>query len=196
MGEMKSAWEKAMEKAEQLGKPTQDELKQLEYIPAGNAMAARYLQDEKYDLNAELTKYSGNEARQYILQGMNEIFMRNIVLPHNEVDKKNTTRAMAGIKLTKENKKQLDVIYELVTNLLSYYDQARQQTFATFKKSFEEKIQETAKTLQQQRQGGTGNLEAQLQQQFQDEWRRTSNELDAQYTKALDEHKQQILKIT
>jgi hypothetical protein len=196
MGEMKSAWEKAMEKAEQLGKPTQNELKQLEYIPAGNAMAAKYLQDEKYDLNAEMAKYAGNEAKQYILQGMNEIFMRNISLPHNEIDKKNTTRAMAGIKILKENKKQLDVIFERVTNLLSYYDQARQQTFATFKKSFEEKIQETAKTLQQQRQGGIGNLEAQLQQQFQDEWRRTSNELDAQYTKALDEHKQQILKVT
>jgi hypothetical protein len=195
MGEMKSAWEKAMEKAEQLGKPTQDELKQLEYIPTGNSMAAKYTQDDKYDLDAELNKYKGNEARQYIVQGANEIFMRNISLPHNEADKRVTSRAMAGIRLLKENKKQLDVIYELVNNLLSYYDQARQQTFATFKKNFEEKIQETAKTLQQ-RQGGTANLEVQIQQQFQDEWRRASNELDAQYTKALEEHKEKILKLT
>ncbi len=195
MGEMKSAWEKAMEKAEQLGKPTQNELKQLEYIPAGNAIAAKYLQDDKYDLNAELGKYAGNEARPYILQGMNEIFMRNISLPHNETDKRMTSRAMAGIKIIKENKKQLDAIYERINNLLSYYEQARQQTFATFKKSFEDKIQETAKAIQQ-RQGGVGNLEVQIQQQFQDEWRRTGNELDAQYSKALEEHKQQLLNLT
>ncbi len=195
MGEMKSAWEKAMEKAELLGKPTQDELKQLEFIPLGSSMAAKYTQDDKYDLDAELNKYKGNEGRKYIVQGAHEIFMRNISLPHNETDKKVTSRAMAGIRLLKENKKQLDTIFELINNLLSYYDQARQQTFATFKKNFEEKIQETAKALQQ-RPGGAANLEVQIQQQFQDEWRRASNELDAQYTKALEEHKQQILKLT
>jgi len=195
MGEMKSAWEKAMERAEQLGKPTQNELKQLKYIPEGNAIAGKYLQDDKYDLNLELAKYAGSEFRTYIIQGISEIFMRNITLPHNEVDKKVTSRAMAGIKIVKENKKQLDTIYERINSLLSYYDQARQQTFATFKKNFEEKIQETAKNIQQ-RQGGIGNLEIQIQQQFQEEWRRTSAELDAQYNKALEEHKQQLLKVT
>jgi hypothetical protein len=195
MGEMKSAWEKAMEKAEKLGKPTPEELKQLEYIPAGNAIAARFLQEEKYDLAADLAKHKGSGAGQYVIQGAQEIFLRNINLPHNENDKKIASRAMAGIRLLKEDKKQLDAVYELINNLLSYYDQARQQTFATFKKNFEDKIKETAKTLQQ-RGGNTANLEVQIQQQFQDEWRRTGNELDAQYNKALEEHKQQIPKLT
>jgi len=52
MGEMKSAWEKAMEKAEKLGKPTDEELKQIEYVPAGNALAARYIQEDNVDLDA------------------------------------------------------------------------------------------------------------------------------------------------
>jgi hypothetical protein len=194
MTEMKSAWEKAMEKAEKLGKSTAEELKQLEYIPAGNALAAKFLQEEKYDLDAELTKYKGTGARQYIIQGIQEIFLRNITLPHNEHDKKVTTKALAGIKVIKENKKQLDVIYDLIKNLLTYYEQARQQTFTQFKKNFEDKVQEATKSLKQ-RPGATANLEAQIQQQFQDEWRRASNELDAQYNKALDEHKAQIPKI-
>ena len=194
MGEMKSAWEKAMEKAEKLGKPTDEELKQLEYIPAGNTLAARFLQEEKYDLEAELTKYKGSGGRQYVLQGAQEIFLRNIGLPHNENDKKSTLRAMAGIKLLKENTKQLDVIYERINNLLTYYEQARQQAFTQFKKNFEDKIKESAKAVQQ-RPGAMASLEAQIQQQFQDEWRRASNELDAQYDRALDEHRQQVLKI-
>lgn len=195
MTEMKSAWEKAMEKAEKLGKPTAEEVKQLEYIPTGNALAAKFLQEEKYDLDAELTKYKGSGARQYIIQGAQEIFLRNITLPHNEHDKIVTTKALAGIKILKDNKKQLDVIYDRINNLLSYYDQARQQTFSQFKKNFEAKVQEAAKSLKQ-RPGAAANLEAQIQQQFQDEWRRSSNELDAQYNKALEEHKEQILKIT
>ena len=43
MSEMKSAYEKAMEKVEKLGKPTEEELKKLEYIPIGNAIAASRL---------------------------------------------------------------------------------------------------------------------------------------------------------
>ena len=195
MSEMKSAWEKALEKAEKLGKLSAEELKQLEHIPTGNMLAAKFLQEEKFDLDAELTKYKGTGARQYIIQGAQEIFMRSITLPHNEHDKKVTSRAMAGIKLLKENKKQLDVISDRINNLLSYYEQARQQTLAQFKKNLETKLQEASKTLQQSAGAGV-NIEAQIQQQFQDEWRRTSSELDVQYQKALEEHKQQILKIT
>ena len=195
MSEMKSAWEKALEKAEKLGKPSAEELKQLEHIPTGNMLAAKFLQEEKFDLDAELTKYKGTGTRQYIIQGAQEIFMRNISLPHNEQDKKVTSRAMAGIKLLKENKKQLDVIYDRINNLLSYYEQARQQTFAQFKKDFETKLKEASKTLQQSVGAGV-NIEQQIQQQFQDEWRRTSSELDVQYQKTLEEHKQQIIKMT
>jgi hypothetical protein len=195
MGEMKSAWEKALEKVEKLGKPTEEELKKLEYIPAGNTLAAKFLQEEKFDLDAELTKYKGSGSRQYVIQGIQEIFMRNIALPHNEHDKKVTLRAMTGIKMLKDNKKQVDVILERITTVLSYYEQARQQAFTQFKKNFETKLQEMSKTLQQ-KPGAAANLEVQIQQQFQDEWRRASSELDAQYERALEEHRQQIIKLT
>lgn len=195
MTEMKSAWEKALEKVEKLGKPTEEELKRLEYIPTGNTLAARFLQDEKFDLDAELTKYKGSGGRQFVIQGTQEIFLRNITLPHNEHDKKVTLRAMAGIKIIKDNKKQIDVIFERINNLLTYYEQARQQAFSQFKKNFEAKLQELSKTLPQ-KPGAAANLEAQIQQQFQDEWRKASSELDAQYDRALEEQRQQIVKIT
>ena len=99
---------------------------------------------------------------------------------------------MKGIRLLKENKKQLDVIVERINNLLSYYEQARQQTFAQFKKNFETKLEEISKTLQQRPNTGT-SIEAELQQQFQEEWRKVGSQLDAQYDKALDEHRQQII---
>jgi hypothetical protein len=194
MGEIKSAWEKALEKAEQLGKPTEDEIKRLEHIPTGNALAAKYLNDENSNLESQLAKYKGSGVRQYILQGAIEVFLRNITLPHDEREKYLSKRSMAGIKIIKDNNKQLDTIFDHIENLINYYEQARQHTFGQFKKDFEAKIKEAGRMMQQMP-GNAANLETRIQQQFQDEWRRVSSELDAQYEKALEEQKQQILKI-
>jgi hypothetical protein len=195
MSEMKSAWEKAMEKAEKLGKLSEEELKQLEYQPAGNKLAAKYLQEMDYNLDAEMTKYKGTGVRKYILQGAQEIFLRSIVLPKNEYDMQATRRAMAGLRLLKENKKLLDTILDRITNLLNYYGQARQQTYLQFKKDFEAKLRESNQTMQQQV-GAKVRIEPEQHPQFIEEWRRINSQLDAQYEKALEEHKQQILKMT
>jgi len=194
MSEMKSAWEKAMEKVEKLGKLSEEELKQLEYQPAGNKLAAKYLQETGYNLDAELTKYKGTGVRKYVLQGAQEIFLRNIVLPKNEHDMQTTRRAMAGLRLLKENKNLLDTILDRITNLLNYYGQARQQTYLQFKKVFEAKLQESNQAMQQQM-GAKVRIEPEQHPQFLEEWRRISSQLDAQYEKALEEHKQQIVKI-
>jgi hypothetical protein len=194
MGEMKSAWEKAQEKVEKLGNLTEEETRQLECVPVGNRLAAKYLQDTNYNLDAELTKYKGSGLRKYIAQGAQEIFMHNIILPQNERDKEITKRAIAGLRIVKENKNQLTTILDRIINLLNYYEQARQQTYTQFKKGFEARLQETSQALQKQS-GNSVPIEAQLQAQFQAEWLNVSSQLNAQYEKALEEHKQHILKI-
>jgi hypothetical protein len=194
MSEMKSAWEKAMERVEKLGKLTEDELKQLECVPVGNRLAARYLQEVDFNLDAELMKYKGTGLRKYVAKGVQEIFLSNIMLPQSELDKQNTKRAMAGLRLVKENKNQLETILDRLTNLLNYYEQARQQTYVQFKKGFEAKLQEANQALQKQS-GNAATIEAQLQAQFQAEWHKLSSQLNAQYEKVLEEHKQQIAKI-
>jgi len=195
MGEIKSAWEKAMEKVEKLGKPSEDELKRLEHIPAGNAIAAKYLNIEDFNIDAEITRYKGTGIRPYIIEGAMETLLRNITLPHSEREKYLTNRALDGIRIIKDNKKQLDAIYEHIKNIISYYEQTRQHTFAQFKKEFEAKLKESGEMLQQMA-GGNANIEAQLQMQFQDEWRRISQDLDSKYEKALDEQKQLINKVS
>jgi hypothetical protein len=194
MGEMKSAWEKAQEKVEKLGNLTEEEIKQLECVPVGNKLAAKYLQDTDYDLDAELTKYKGTGLRKYIAQGAQEIFMHNITLPQNERDKQITKQAMAGLRIVKENKNQLTTILDRIINLLNYYEQARQQTYTQFKKGFEARLQEPSQPLQKQS-GNPASIEAQLQAQFQAEWLNLSSQLSTQYEKVLDEHKQHIQKI-
>jgi len=194
MSEMKSAREKAMEKVEKLGKLTEDEIKRFECVPVGNKLASRYLQEADFNLDAELTRYKGTGLRKYIAQGAQEIFLHNVILPQNERDKKVTKRAMSGLRIIKENKNQLETILDRITNLLNYYEQAHQQAYSQFKKGFEAKLQENSQTLQKQP-GNTVPIEVQLQAQFQAEWHKLNSQLNAQYEKVLEEHKQQIQKI-
>jgi len=194
MGEMKSAWEKAQEKVEKLGKLTEEESRQLECIPVGNKLAARYLQDTSFNLDGELTKYKGTGLRKYIAQGAQEIFLHNIILPQNERDQEMMKRAIGGLKIIKENKNQLATVLDRITNLINYYEQARQQTYSQFKKNFETRLREAEQALQK-RAGNPASIEAQLQAQFQSEWLAVSGQLNAQYEKALEDHKQHIQKI-
>jgi len=191
---MKSAREKAMEKVEKLGRLTEDEIKRFECVPVGNKLASRYLQEDDFNLDAELTRYKGTGLRKYIAQGAQEIFLHNIVLPQSERDKQVTKRAMSGLRIAKENKNQLETILDRITNLLNYYEQAHQQTYSQFKKGFEARLQETSQVLQKQS-GNNVPIELQLQAQFQAEWHKLNSQLNAQYEKVLEEHKHQIQKI-
>ena len=194
MGEIKSAWEKAMEKVEKLDKPSEEELKSLEYVPSGNALAARYLKEPKFDLEAELARYKGSGVRKYIIQGIQEILIRNIALPRNDQTKETAKKAMAGIKLIKQNQNQLQSVFDRIDSLFNYYEQARQQAYLQLRQNFENKLQEVTKAMQQQL-GAKVTIQPELQPQFQEEWRKLSIQLDVQYEKVLGQHKEQILKI-
>lgn len=195
MGEMKSAWQIAMEKADKLGKASPDELNRIKYEPEGNKIASAFLQDEKYNLSAELAKFTGNAAGAYVKKGVEEILLRNISLPHNEEDMRKIKRSMAGLRIIKENKKQLEPIFTLINNLLNQYQVALQQTYTEFKKKAEATIQQASNSL---RRAGSNQaaMEQKLQFQIQEEWRQIISELDAQYSRALDEHKQKIRELS
>jgi len=191
MGEMKSSWQIAMEKAEKLGKVSPEEINSIKYVPEGNRIASQYLQDDKSDLLSELAKLPAGDAAVHVKKGIDEILLRNISLPHNEEDMRRTNRAMSGLRLIKENKKQLETTLGLINNLLNQYQLALKQTYDEFKKKAEMTIQQASRNARPQR-GDQMPLEQRLQIQIQEEWRQIHSELDAQYGKALDEHKQKI----
>ena len=194
MGEMKSAWQIAMEKADKLGKVSPDELNSIKYVPEGNRIASLFILDEKSDLLSELAKFPPGDPARFIKKGIDEILVRNITLPRNDEDARKTNRAMAGLRLIKENKKQLESVLGLVNTLVNQYQVALQQTYAEFKKKAEVTIQQASRTMRPQR-GDQVPPEQKLQLQLQEEWRMVHSELDAQYDRALDEHRRKILEL-
>ena len=195
MGEIKSAFEKAMERVEKIGEASGEELMKWKHIPIGQELAVRYMRNE-CSLIAELGKYE-EKARRFVADGAEEVLLRNIGLPVNDFAMENTRKAMEAIKALKRNKGGVENVYSKMRRIFDHYkqegEQQRKQVYERLKQDFQMRIQQAA-----QQQGGLpvgARINVESQPQFQEEWRRTLAGLDSQYHKLLDEYKQEILSI-
>jgi hypothetical protein len=195
MDEMKSAFERAMERAESLGKASEEDLRKWKYLPEGEKLAAKYLREE-YDLSAELGKYD-EAVRKHVLDGIQDIFVRNIDLPRNDAVKKKNKKVMEAIKELKRDKVGIENVYTKMRRIFSHYEkegeQQRRQTYEALKRDFEAKLMQAA-----QQQLGTSpppRVNVQTHPQFQQEWRRVLAQLDSQYLRLLDDYKKEILSV-
>ena len=194
MSEMKSAFERAMEKAEKIGKASPEELLRLEAIPLGNKMAARFLREPGYDFEADLTKHKGTGKRKYLMEGAVEILLRHVALPRDASSRETALRAKEGFLAVKENKKGVEAIFDQLENLFNYYEQARQQAFNQVKQAFEQQAGQQMNAM-----GATAGppmkADVTMQPQFLEEWHRVSAELDLRYEQALGEQRQRLLEL-
>jgi heme oxygenase len=195
MGDIRSAREIAMEKLENLDEVTEEERLEWKYVPEGEKLAAKYLKKD-YDLAAELSRYE-EKARRYALQGAGEILVRNIDLPKSDLIRKNSRRAMDGLKAIKTDKVSVENVYSKMRRIFSHYveqgEQQRKQAYEQLKAEFEAKMQQA---IQQQLGSSMGvKIDVERQPQFQEEWRMIQAQLDLQYVKLFDEYKHELLAI-
>ena len=192
MAEMKSAFEKAMERAERLGKASEEDLRKWKYAPEGERLAAKYLKDE-CDLVAEIGKYDDN-VRQHVVEGAQGILVNNLDLPRNELAKRTNKKAMEAIKELKRDKVSVENVYTKLRRIFNHYEQEgeqqRRQAYEAVKKDVEAKMQQAIQ--QQVGVAGSMKINVETQPQFQQEWRRTLAQLESQYLRLLDECKQEI----
>lgn len=195
MGEMKSAFERAMEKAEALGKASEEDLARWKYVPEGQKLAARYLKGEG-DLIAELDKYDA-DARKHISQGAHEVLLSSIDLPRSDFIKARNKRAMDAIKAMKSDRARLEKAYANIKSIFDHYEQQggqqRRQVYQSLRQDFEARIRQAV----EQELGPTATMRLNIDNhpQFQEEWRRALGQLDSQYQKLLDDYKQEIVDI-
>lgn len=196
MGDVKSAREIAIEKIDKLGEPTEQERLEWKYLPEGEKLAARYLKHDA-QLPPELAKFD-KKAAEYVIRGVNQVLIKNIVLPANEVAQKTTNMALDGIRAIKTDKARVDAIIKQIRQTFNHYggqgEQQRKQAYAALKEDFQAKVEQA---LSQQMGGNTAGIriDVENQPQFLEEWRKVKVQLDSQYIKVLDELKQQLEKI-
>jgi hypothetical protein len=156
MGDIKSAYEIAMEKVGKIGKASNEELTKWKYTPEGEKLGARYIKEE-FDIIAELNKFDAAAAK-FISEGAIDTLMRNIALPKSEAAKKTNKRVMDGIKLMKKDKTKAENVFSQMRRLFTHYgeqgEQQRKQAYQQVKMAFQTKYQQA---LMQQ----TGSASAQ-----------------------------------
>ena len=192
MGDIKSAREIAMEKIGKLGEVTDEERLKWKYVPEGEKLAARYLKQD-CNLVVELGQHQEN-VRKYIIEGAEDILIRNIDLPKNDLAKRNNRRAMEGLKSLKSDKVAVENVYSKLRQVFKHYmeqgEQQRKQAYETLKTEFEAKVRQA---MQQQLGLIAGvKMDVEKQPQFQEEWRQMQTQLDSQYYKLLDDYKQEL----
>ena len=193
--EIKSAREIAMAKVEKLGEVTEEERLKWKYNPEGEKLAARYLK-QNLNLLAELSKFD-EKAKKYVIEGVQGVLIRNIELPRNDFLRKKNKRVMEGIKPLKNDKVSLENVFSKVRRVFDHYveqgEQQRRQAYESLKADVETRIQQAVK----QQMGSLANvkIDVESQPQFQEEWRRALAQMDMQYTRLLDEYKQELAAI-
>jgi hypothetical protein len=192
MGEIKSAADIAREKLEKIGEPTEQERLKWKYTPEGEKLAALYLKEDTNLVN-EIKKYD-EKAKIFIIASINDILLRNIGLPRNEVARRNNKKAMDGIKVLKNDKVAVENVYSKMRHVLDHYIQEgakqKKQAYESLRAEFEAKVQEAIR--QKTGVNAQVNIDVEKQPQFLEEWQRLQAQMEAQYLNLLDEYKHEL----
>lgn len=192
MDEMKSALERAMERADRLGKASEEDRRKWQYLPEGEKLAAEHMKGGS-DLLVELGKYD-DDARPHVAEGAQKVLVGSMDLPRNDVAKARNKKAMEAIKELKRDKVGVENVFTKIRRVFNHYEQEgeqqRRQAYEEVKRDVEAKLRQA---MQQSGQEAPEKMNVESQSQFQQEWRRAVSQLDSQYINLLDEYKQEIM---
>jgi hypothetical protein len=182
-----------MERFEQREAVAPEEIERMRRLPQGRAMATDYLLEKNYDLAAEINKNPA-EIREYLMDGMQEIFINNIQLPMDEQAVDINLKALSGLMLIKKEKEMVLAVYEQLKHLFSNYEQASTQAYGQLKEQYRAKIMDAAKTM------GYDDITEQSAEPerypgFREDWLRTRARVNDQYQNLMQEQKNKLREI-
>ncbi|NTW05700.1 MAG: hypothetical protein HGA27_06250 [Peptococcaceae bacterium] len=185
-GKIKSALEKALERADTMPQVSKESIDSIENLPKGRAIAGNYMNEEDFDLVKALSEVP-SEVKKHILLGVQEVLLANIVLTGEDHVIENDHKAMEGIMSIKEDKPSAGVILSELDNLLKYYQQVTTQAMEKYKKEYEEK---TRNNPPQNEQEATAE-----RAEYQKEWVKTIRQIDHQFQARLSDLKARIKQV-
>lgn len=188
MDEMKSAFERALERAERLGRPSPEEMrrrKEEEYIPIGRALAERYLGHGYVGVfREEADRYRGEEKGMVITAALSRL-VEAMELGDHEV----TQRAMEGI-LAFLGRENLGQIGSQVEAIFEEYRRAEAEKYDAEGAQMERKERELLDRL-----GISGDAIAEINIDASEAWKGRAQELFSHYDGRLEQLKRQLLQI-
>ncbi len=176
MGEIRSALEIALEKADRLGKISKEELEQQKWSDEGKKIAASYIQGKIDNLQEALSKLQGSDVAA-VLDGVMDVLLRNVMLPRDTMQWDSINRALKGLAEVKGS--SAAQVIPQIEQLLRTYEQTRDQ----YRQQFKEQIN--------QRMGGAQGMygmeadEMQALAALEQEWTKISSQINDQFEQQL-----------
>ena len=187
MAEIKSTLEKVLERAASMGHATQDEIQAEEKVKDGMRMAADYLQGKPVDFSSVLEETSDVEL---VKKGIVQAFLRNIVLSRGEENLR-AEKAMQGLLELAKGSSDLVSMFKEMKGILDHYLQHQKEIRQQVEDAFRQQMEQAM--AQQTGQEGLGmKMDPKLHPKFQEEWSKVKSDLDEQYNKVLNQHKELV----
>ena len=193
MAEIKSALELALEKAEQYGRATKEDLRQDKFKEQGRQWAVQYLKEEEVDLEKEVANLPP-EGQASARLAMKEVFLRNITLPKEETVDPRQGRALQGVMVSATNKKGMARLTQEIDQLFQQFLMARNNAYQQLKTSFGHTLGNYTRALEAQLKSKV-RLEVEQLPEFQQEWRKFEGNLISQFEPVLEDRKRQMLNL-
>ncbi|MFH1147083.1 MAG: hypothetical protein V1736_05180 [Pseudomonadota bacterium] len=187
MAEIKSALEKAMERAEKFGRATGEEIKAGMYLDEGRRLAARYLREEELNL-IELLESQPSASRAQVKKGMKETLLRNIILPRDDESEENSNRAMNGLQKLKKNNTRAKKALGYIEEVFRHYRRAMEDAGRQLSSQLETKMENLEQQLGQQLRM-KAEIDVEDQPQLQEQMLQVSTEIGEHFNRLLEEQK-------
>lgn len=186
MEEMKSAMERALERAERMGKLSQEEMRQQQesrYVPIGEAIAQRFFEHGYTSILVEQLDKLDAAGKEIATRSALTTLINSIDIENKEL----TERAFDGIIGLRDSKDSV-ILGNHVMTLFGQYEWEK-------KLWYEENSEEIGKEVKEHlaRSGISGSAVAEINIANDEEWARKSDELRAEFDSRLGEIRQELV---
>lgn len=160
---------------------------------AGMRAGANYMRDEATDLVAALDGCPG-EMRGHFIKGVAGALLRNVTLPRDGEALDKAAHAMYGLTQLSRNNPELLPVFGDLTRILEQYrnhcEELREQLEANFAQMMPQLEAAMARKTGQQI-----KLKPSQHPKYQEELQKAMDDLNGQYSRAIEQHKQMVLQI-
>ncbi len=196
MDRIKSAFEKAMERAEQFDEPGEEQRLEWKLLPEGQRLAGSFIKGQGSPFST--IEKAPPEHRSYLVKGMAKILVSNLQLPKTEGAQHTNTRVIEGLERLLADKPPIKELLQRVRYVSDQYRQfglpQREQAYQQIKVQMEQQVTE-AMSRQMGPTAGPLPVNVETIPEFQQQWLAVSAQMDQQYEQHLEEYRKQLLEL-
>jgi hypothetical protein len=183
LADIKSALELALEKAEQYGRASKEEMELAQHQEQGRRLAVQFLRGEG-DLAADLQALPPL-TRPAARLAIKEVFLRNLGLPRENAADPRQDRALEGLLLAADDRQAMAQLQTEMEQVLQQFLHFRANAMQQLKARFAAGVGQMQQAMEAKYRQPV-NVDVERLPQFQEEWLRFKGQLQQQFEPVLE----------